>query len=150
MKAITILQPYAYGVMVGAKRIENRSFRTSHRGPLAIHASKSRAEVAPPGMRELLADERTEVPPSESLTYGAIVAIVDLVDCVRAEELPAEFAGDPFAAGPFCWILANPKPLATPIPCSGARMVWDVSGDVAERVQYAILADAKIVFDRVS
>lgn len=129
MKAITVVQPHAYAITVGAKRIENRSFATRHRGPLAIHAGKSKMEVAPSGLQELLADEKTVVPDSSTLAYGAIVAVVD---CVRLEDLPAEFVGDPFAVGPFCWIFDNVRALATPIPCEGKLRVWEMPGDIAE------------------
>lgn len=39
MKALTLTQPWASLIMLGAKRIETRSWRTHYRGPLAIHAS---------------------------------------------------------------------------------------------------------------
>jgi hypothetical protein len=39
MKAISLLQPWATLVALGAKRIETRSWSTDYRGPLAIHAS---------------------------------------------------------------------------------------------------------------
>lgn len=38
MKVITLTQPYATLVAIRAKRIETRSWATSYRGPLAIHA----------------------------------------------------------------------------------------------------------------
>jgi len=45
MKAITIQQPWAEMIARGLKRVENRTWRTSHRGPLAIHAGKSMATL---------------------------------------------------------------------------------------------------------
>jgi activating signal cointegrator 1 len=40
MKALTLTQPWATLVAIGAKKIETRSWRTDYRGPLAIHAAK--------------------------------------------------------------------------------------------------------------
>lgn len=40
MKALTLTQPWATLVAIGAKRVETRSWATSYRGPLAIHAAK--------------------------------------------------------------------------------------------------------------
>lgn len=40
MKAITLWQPWATLIRAGAKTIETRSWATSHRGPLAIHAAR--------------------------------------------------------------------------------------------------------------
>jgi hypothetical protein len=39
MKAITLLRPSSSLVVLGEKRIEARSWPTSHRGHLAIHSS---------------------------------------------------------------------------------------------------------------
>ena len=44
------------------------------------------------------------------------------MDCVPAEEV----RGQPFAEGPWCWLLENLRPLPTPIPYRGAQMLWDV------------------------
>jgi hypothetical protein len=43
MKALTVLQPYAQLIAVGAKQYETRSWATKHRGPTAIHAGKRTA-----------------------------------------------------------------------------------------------------------
>lgn len=40
MKALSLKQPWASMVANGTKTIETRSWRTSYRGPLAIHASQ--------------------------------------------------------------------------------------------------------------
>jgi hypothetical protein len=41
MKAITLQQPWASLVAVGAKHIETRAWHTRYRGPLAIHAGQA-------------------------------------------------------------------------------------------------------------
>ena len=40
MKCLALMQPWASLVVLGAKRVETRSWRTSHRGPLAVMASR--------------------------------------------------------------------------------------------------------------
>ena len=40
MKALTIKQPWASLIIYGDKDVENRSWPTSYRGPLLIHAGK--------------------------------------------------------------------------------------------------------------
>jgi hypothetical protein len=39
MKIITIRQPWAHLIVNGSKNIENRTWPTSYRGPVLIHAS---------------------------------------------------------------------------------------------------------------
>lgn len=52
MKVLTLTQPWATLVAIGAKQIETRSWATSYRGPLAIHAAKGLGPVG--GMRGLI------------------------------------------------------------------------------------------------
>jgi hypothetical protein len=52
MKALTLTQPSATLVAPGAKRIETRSWPTSYRGPLAIHAAAGLGPIG--GWRAML------------------------------------------------------------------------------------------------
>src|SRR5262245_15321972 len=85
MKALTVLQPWAWAIIHGPKRIENRVWRTNHRGPLAIHAGISRKLLRP------TINDGTPVP--ADLVYGAILGVVDVVDCLPLAQTPA----NPFA-----------------------------------------------------
>lgn len=76
MKALTILQPWAHLIAFGAKRVENRSWITGYRGPLVIHAGKS---------DRLITERDRELYPA--MAFGAIVAVAELVECVRLGEL---------------------------------------------------------------
>lgn len=117
MKCLTINQPWAWAIIHGAKRVENRSWPTRFRGTLLIHAGKSRKWKV-----ETLPDGST---PPTNLVYGAIIGRVEIVDCVPVEDL----AGDPWAFGPWCWSLANPQPL-TPIAYKGQLSLFNVPDSV--------------------
>lgn len=128
LSALTICQPYAHLIAtpqaelpVGwvAKRVENRRWFTPHRGPLAIHAGKSRAWMGP-------GDEIPE------LVFGAVIAIAELVTCVRHK--PGQHTGTlawlndhVHAEGPWCWVLADVRRLRRPFPVRGERGVFTVS-----------------------
>ncbi|MFV0399180.1 MAG: ASCH domain-containing protein [Oscillospiraceae bacterium] len=45
MKAITIWQPWASLLACGAKKYETRSWVTSYRGPIAIHAAARKCDI---------------------------------------------------------------------------------------------------------
>ncbi len=45
MRTLTLTQPWATLVALGAKTIETRSWQTSYRGPLAIHAGQGLGPV---------------------------------------------------------------------------------------------------------
>src|SRR5438105_11911405 len=50
--AVSIRQPWAWLVVMGYKDVENRSWRTNHRGALLIHASKNQSLVSPENLAE--------------------------------------------------------------------------------------------------
>lgn len=100
MKALTLHQPWATLVASGVKTIETRSWQTSYRGPLAIHAGKRW-----PTVEESLLLESLGWPPiacllalarkAPAIPYGAVVATCELIDCapsVREGEAP-DFEG---------------------------------------------------------
>src|SRR5262245_47747274 len=77
MYALTVGQPFAWAIVAGHKTVENRSWATHYRGPLLIHAAKARHH----DQATHLDDEMTiEVP--AKLAYGALLGVVDLVDCL--------------------------------------------------------------------
>lgn len=102
-------QPWAWAIVAGIKTVENRSRPTRHRGPLVIHASKSRRYLDGD-----YADLLPGLPPVEQLDFGALIGVVEVVDCVPL----AEVEGDPFAVGPWCWILSRAQRI-WPVPCKG-------------------------------
>lgn len=122
MKALSIRQPWAWAVMAGRKRIENRVWPMNFRGRLAIHAAKE-LEWVP---RWLLPDGGSPIPPGDLLPLGALLGTVEVVDCVPWETVRS----DPFAGGPWCWILAKPQPFPEPIPCTGGLRLWTVPAEI--------------------
>lgn len=125
--ALTVLEPWASGIIHGTKRIENRSWRTHHRGPLVIHAGLGRkflkgADASDPMIQQLLPGLAS----LDDLPYGLIVGMVDVVDCVKVEDLPPE---TPWASGPWCWVLANPRPLK-PVPFKGKLMIFTIPDEL--------------------
>src|SRR4051794_38411973 len=122
MKAITLHQPYATLIAIGAKRIETRGWRTRYRGPLAIHAARSlsperRALCVREPFRTVLQQAGYTDP--DRLPLGAVVATCSLLACLptgpvagtRPHALPrigsAEWAFGNYAPGRWQWLLEN-------------------------------------------
>lgn len=130
LKALTICQPWAWAIVHDQKRVENRTWPARHRGPLALHAGKSDAWMLA-GL-ETLATMGVH-PRPDQVVFSAIVAVCELVDCVRVSTI----RGRAYAEGPFCWILENVRALPEPIPCSGAQGLWRPSDDVLQAIARA-------------
>lgn len=102
MKALTLYQPWATLVAAGIKTIETRSWRTSYRGPLAIHAAAREPKAGEVVAGGVVSSHRIEYhdrvdegwhwrawgddQPLHRLPVGAIVAVCRLVDCVPVVE----------------------------------------------------------------
>ena len=92
MKCISIKQPWADLIVRGIKDIENRSWSTSYRGRILIHAS-----LKP----DYWAMEHISHPPI-LINYGCIVGEVEIVDCVTK-------SNSKWFKGPYGFVLKNPK-----------------------------------------
>lgn len=121
MKAITIRQPWAWAICEAGKRIENRTWGTRYRGPLLIHAGKGCTTAEFDGAAEWMEDSGLRVPTLAeyaAMPRGAVVAICDLVDVVRAST-------DPWFVGPVGLVLANVRTVP-PVHMPGALGLFEV------------------------
>jgi activating signal cointegrator 1 len=145
MKALSLTQPWATLVAIGAKRIETRSWSTRYRGPLAIHAAKGFPRDARDfaGSRFvnyfLVTAGYATGDKYAGLPIGSIIATCQLVDCLPMEavaclsgvfddhpELDTEQErsfGD-FSPGRWAWVLEDVKQ-CEPIPAKGALGLWE-------------------------
>lgn len=112
MKAITVWQPWATLLATGQKHNETRSWKTSYRGEILIHAAKTDHSgiLLHIPMEELKHFQNAGV--VNKLPTGAIIGKVNLVDCFQIDEAyrrklqrenPAELAfGDTTMVCPNC------------------------------------------------
>jgi len=150
MKAITIWQPWASLLVCGAKRFETRSWATSYRGPIAIHAAKkdvfdALSMIPVPtavGMKKLLGVEWKELP------TGAVIATATLIGCHEIDHIidsgrsideigcwdcdldgwiaatPQEVRFGDWTPGRYAWEFADMKQIG-PIPAKGKQGLWE-------------------------
>lgn len=146
MKALTLTQPWATLVAIGAKRIETRSWGTSYRGPLAIHAAKGFPKWARDFTAEPVCYEAVKKSGPYSMMYAAyptgtvlatcrLVAVKLIVDSRTAlgpwdaaRMLPPsepEFSFGDYEPGRYAWILEDVRQFPEPIPAKGALGLWE-------------------------
>jgi hypothetical protein len=143
LRAITLWQPHASLIALRHKLYETRSWFTHHRGDLAIHASKKRDRPILSDIRHIhdLLDTYGVDDEIDDLPFGAIVAVVRVVECHRDMPRPPGLAGHLgiFGDGRVAWELADVRALERPVPCVGAQGLWRVPGDVESRVREQIM-----------
>ena len=143
MKAITIKQPWAYLIANGFKDIENRTWKTSFRGKVLIHAGVSPQkgfykDFVPAW--DFFTEDQKRLIIQESAIRGAIIGSVEIVDCVVnhpsiwAEKTRRDYVfGEIKYIDPiYNWVLANPILFPEPIPAKGRLSFWDYPNILAE------------------
>jgi hypothetical protein len=129
MKVLSLWQPWATLMAIGAKKIETRSWSTPFRGRLAIHAAKHedrniRAMTATPPYCDAL--KIAGYHKWSELPLGAIVAVVTVVDCRSTDELFGTLSswehcfGD-YGPGRYGWITDDLLMLPKPMPFAGGQ-----------------------------
>ena len=136
MKALSLTQPWAELVVLGEKQWETRSWRTSFRGRIAIHAAKK----FPAWAIELAQGNRYFVDaiknyPVIKMPLGMIVGTVEVVAMQSTDAMldvlgHKEIAFGDYDSERWAWQLAEPDMLAEPIPCRGALGLWEVPPDI--------------------
>lgn len=151
-KALTLHQPYAYLIQIRAKEYETRSWGTSYRGPLVIHAGKT--ETTLDDLIYACRLKNTERGPFEThfidilqnqgvkkwnelagtWNFGCAVCVCDLVDCVyMTPEFITSLSGRErafglFSPGRYAWKMANVRLFQYPPPVKGQQGLWDWQG----------------------
>jgi len=100
MKVISIRQPWASLIVIGAKDVENRTWPTRYRGPVLIHASQRADDVSSDEI-----EHRFGLHLAEELPLGGVVGITEIVDCVKPH------ASTWYAPAHWAFVLANSRPL---------------------------------------
>jgi hypothetical protein len=164
LRALSLIQPWATLIAVGAKRVETRSWRPTRAGappwPLAVHA----ARTFPAWARDLCAQApfagvlaAAGYPDPARLPRGVIVATCTVVavrataggealfslslpDRTLAGWAPAEFEhafGD-YSPNRWAWLLDRVTPLPVPIPARGALGLWVLPAPVGSLQEIAL------------
>lgn len=139
-RGLTIRQPWAFAIAEGFKTVENRSRRTTYRGPLLIHAGLTHDRTVPivrysrdaaVRLDELggsgnFWEARVMIPsvlykPHATLALGAVIATARLAGCHQAADGCCAPWGFPDS---WHWELADVQPLRTAVPRAGALTLW--------------------------
>ncbi len=133
MKALSLTQPWASAILLGHKQIETRSWKTSYRGRIAIHASKRFPKYA----RDFAATERALERIPIRLPLGAIIGFATIKDVRPAGEVEKEISaierlyGD-YSPGRWAWILSEIETLPDDkiLPCKGSLGLWEAPATI--------------------
>jgi hypothetical protein len=138
VKVISVLQPHAQLIVLGAKRIETRPRRTNYRGMIAIHASKGPIQMegsprAATAMLQALIDGGFDA--LDTLPRGCIIGTARIVDCIPSWKLcldrkdlltDREYLFGDYGPNRFGYVVEDVRRLKHPIPAKGQLGLWEV------------------------
>lgn len=133
MKALSLTQPWACAIAHRLKRWETRSWPTTFRGELALHAAKHL-----PAWAIQFAEEEGLL--QHGLPRGVIIAVCELTECRKTQDVRGKLSdlelkwGD-FADGRYAFKLENVRSLIRPVPVKGMLGLWKVPPDVERQVR---------------
>lgn len=132
MRVLTVKQPWATLIVLEFKRVENRTWRTEHRGPLLIHSSRQvdPGNYANEALRRCLPDTRMR-----NLPLGQIIGVADLHGVIEKGELFNTPDDDWWFTGPIGWLLRNAKQFERGVPASGHLGLWDCPPDLLASIK---------------
>ena len=130
-------QPWAYLIVAGYKPVENRTWNTSYRGQLLIHASQAVDPEDFPMQREWIREAGIVIP--EDLCRGAIVGSVNLSGVVgqQRDNYGTTTGQDgttasPWFEGPYGFLMTDAVEFAEPIQWRGRLGIRDYTGPEIE------------------
>lgn len=128
VRVLSVRQPWAWAIVEGHKRVENRPWTTTFRGPVLIHAGVTASEAD----FEYLRNESRVRPPSRTeIDRGCIVAAAELVDVVTRKT--AKRFGRWFR-GPYGLVFRNPVALRKPVKLRSQLGLYRPTPDLVARV----------------
>jgi hypothetical protein len=121
MKALSIKQPWAQLIIIGAKDVENRTRPTSFRGRFAVHVSLRRADYEDVDIEAIPRDlqEPAKRAWERNASAGRVIGTVELIDCIRDSD--SIWAVNDY----WHWVLREPRPYTRSRPARGQLGLWE-------------------------
>lgn len=134
MRALSVRQPWAYGIAHLGKPVENRTWNTSYRGPIAIHASKTVDNIYMDLVANLGDVPVEQVKAATAAPWrGAFVAVADLVGVCECGGKCSPWA----AYSQYHFQLDNVQPLKIPVPARGSLGLRRIPDDLTALIERA-------------
>lgn len=129
MKVLSLTEPYATLIKENKKHIETRSWKTSYRGELFIHASQTKIPKEWLNNKKLI-----NLVDDKNYNFGYIICKCNLVDCIY---MTKEYVNDMkknhyeeyicgvYEEGRYAFIFENIELLENRLKAKGKLSIWD-------------------------
>ncbi|KAM3877415.1 activating signal cointegrator 1 [Diretmus argenteus] len=142
---LSMHQPWASLLVKGIKRVEGRTWYTSHRGRLWIAAAAKTptpqeiAEVE--GTYRHIYNRAPRFP--KDYPTGCLLGCINMTDCLSQEQYREQFPDTcEESASPFVFICTNPQELLVKFPMKGKHKIWKLESQYHQGAKKGLVPSA--------
>ncbi|KAM6943557.1 activating signal cointegrator 1 [Xenentodon cancila] len=142
---LSMHQPWASLLVRGIKRVEGRTWYTSHRGRLWIAAAAKKptpqeiAEVE--SMYRRVCRRESRFP--KDYPCGCLLGCVNVTDCLPQEQFREQFPDTcEESSSPFVFICTNPQELLVKFPMKGKHKIWKLESHYHQGAKKGLVPSA--------
>ncbi|XP_013857025.1 activating signal cointegrator 1 [Austrofundulus limnaeus] len=142
---LSMHQPWASLLVKGIKRVEGRTWSTSHRGRLWIAAAAKKPTPQEIAEVEALYRHIYRKEPKFPKDYptGCLLGCVNVTDCLAQEQFKEQFPNTCEESGsPFVFICTNPQELLVKFPMKGKHKIWKLESHYHQGAKKGLLPSA--------
>ncbi|KAF7703324.1 activating signal cointegrator 1 isoform X1 [Silurus meridionalis] len=142
---LSMHQPWASLLTCGIKRMEGRTWYTSHRGRLWIAAAAKRPtpqEIAQvEAMYRQIYKQDLQFP--KDYPTGCLLGCVNMIDCLSQEQFREQYPhNSDESASPFVFICTNPQELLVKFPMKGKHKIWKLESQIHQSAKRGLMQPA--------
>ncbi|XP_019360091.1 PREDICTED: activating signal cointegrator 1 isoform X2 [Gavialis gangeticus] len=139
---LSMHQPWASLLIRGIKRVEGRTWYTSHRGRLWIAATAKR-----PSLQEIseveavyrMLHQKDVVFPTD-YPSGCLLGCVDLTDCLSQEQFKEQYPDlSEESRSPFVFICAHAQEMIVKFPIKGKHKIWKLDSKIHQGAKKGLM-----------
>ncbi|XP_072201530.1 activating signal cointegrator 1 isoform X3 [Excalfactoria chinensis] len=139
---LSMHQPWASLLIRGIKRVEGRTWYSSHRGRLWIAATAKRP--SPQEISELETTYRMllrkDVEFPSDYPSGCLLGCVDITDCLSQEQFNEQYPDLIQESGsPFVFICTNPQEMVVKFPIKGKPKIWKLDSKIHQGAKKGLM-----------
>lgn len=142
---LSMHQPWASLLVKGIKRVEGRTWYTSHRGRLWIAAAAKKPTPQETAEVEAMYRHIYKKEPRFPKDYptGCLLGCVNVTDCLSQEQFREQFPDTcEESASPFVFICTNPQELLVKFPMKGKHKIWKLESHYHQGAKKGLVPSA--------
>lgn len=142
---LSMHQPWASLLVKGIKRVEGRTWYTSHRGRLWIAAAAKKPTPQEIAEVEAMYRHIYKKGPMFPKDYptGCLLGCVNVTDCLSQQQFREQFPDTcEESASPFVFICTNPQELLVKFPMKGKHKIWKLESHYHQGAKKGLVPSA--------